>query len=143
MKKYFFTVALALLSFYAFAQNANDIVGIWMTEEKDAKIQIYERNDEYFGKLIWGKNMYDEQGNSKLDVNNPDEQLQKRPLENLILLSDFEFSGDEWEDGHIYDPKSGKTYKCYMELKGNQLEVTGYVGVKWLSRTVTWNRVSK
>ena len=143
MKKYFLTLALVLLSFYTFAQNANNILGIWMTEEKDAKIQIYEQNEKYFGKLIWSKNMYNEQGNSKLDVNNPDEQLQKRPLENLILLSDFEFSGDEWENGQIYDPKSGKTYKCYIKLEGNQLEVTGYVGVKWLSRTVTWNKVSQ
>lgn len=142
MKKYILLFLLISLSIAAFAQQADDIVGVWMTEEKDAKIKIYEENNKYYGKLIWGKNMYDENGKSKLDVNNPDEKLKKRPLENLMLLIGFEFDEDEWDDGKIYDPQSGKTYNCYMKLDGNELEVTGYVGVKWLSRTVTWTKVS-
>lgn len=85
--------------------------------------------------------MYMENGKSKPDTNNPDEKLQ----DDLLLLFDFEFEfeGDEWENGKIYNPKNGKTYNCYMKLNGNQLEVTGYVGVKWMSRTVTWTRVTE
>ncbi|MFW5762346.1 MAG: DUF2147 domain-containing protein [Cyclobacteriaceae bacterium] len=129
--------------FFSVAQEADDIVGIWMTEEKDAKIKIYEKNDKYFGRLIWAETMYMENGKSKLDTNNQVEKLQDRPIENLLLLFDFEFAGDEWENGKIYDPKSGKTYNCFIKLNGNQVEVTGYVGVKWMSRTVTWTRVTE
>jgi len=125
-----------------FAQKANEIVGVWATEKKDGKIEIFEKNNRYFGKLIWAKDMYDKNGKSVLDVNNQDEDLRDRPLENLLLLKNFEFTGDQWENGKIYDPESGKIYNCYIELDGNQLEVTGYVGVKWLSRTVKWTKVS-
>jgi len=78
-------------------------------------------------------------------VENPDEELQKRPIMGLELLSNFEFDGDdEWEDGDIYDPKSGKTYSCYMEFTDktkNELKVRGYIGVSLLGRTTYWTRV--
>jgi uncharacterized protein (DUF2147 family) len=141
-----FTLLVSLFFFLCvqsvFAQKANEIVGVWATEKKDGKIEIFEKNNRYFGKLIWAKDMYDKNGKSVLDVNNQDADLRDRPLENLLLLKNFEFTGDQWENGKIYDPESGKTYNCYIELDGNQLEVTGYVGVKWLSRTVKWTKVS-
>lgn len=141
--KIIYLLLVFLMPITTFAQKADDIVGTWLTEEKDGKIKIYKENGKFYGKLVWGKDLYDENGQPRLDVNNPDEKLQNRPLDNLVLLSGFEFTGDQWEDGKIYDPNSGKTYNCYMEINGNQLEVTGYVGVKWLSRTVTWTKVSK
>ncbi|MDY0335364.1 MAG: DUF2147 domain-containing protein, partial [Bacteroidales bacterium] len=76
---------------------------------------------------------------------NPDTTLQKRPLMGLQLLSGFVFDGDdEWESGKIYDPKSGKTYSCYMEFTDkskNKLKVRGYIGISLLGRTTYWTRV--
>ena len=84
-----------------------------------------------------------ENGKPKVDKNNPDDDLKSRPLVGMELLSDFEFDDDEWEDGEIYDPESGKTYSCEMTLDGNTLNVRGYIGVSWVGRTTEWTRSSK
>ncbi len=84
-------------------------------------------------------------GKPKLDVLNPDVSLQSRPKMGLVLLSNFVFDEDEWTDGEIYDPKSGKTYSCYMEFEEendlNTLKIRGYIGVSLVGKTTYWTRV--
>jgi len=58
----------------------------------------------------------------------------------LVILKGFIKKGNVYDDGTIYDPKSGKTYSCTMTLKGNNLAIRGYVGVSLLGRTSTWSR---
>lgn len=145
----FFAVLLmtGLYSTSSFAQiKANDIVGVWLNEDKDAHVQIENVNSVFFGKVVWLKEPIDtETGKPKLDKKNPDDQLKKRPTMGLTLLSDFIFDGDdEWEDGEIYDPKSGKTYSCYMTFTDNTkktLKVRGYIGVSLIGRTTYWTKV--
>lgn len=125
---------------------ANDIVGIWLNEDKDAHVQIENVNDVFVGKIVWLKfPIDDETGKPKLDKKNPDEKLKKRPTMGLTLLSDFKFDGgDEWEGGQIYDPKSGKTYDCYMTFTDNTkktLKVRGYIGVSLIGKTTYWTKV--
>jgi uncharacterized protein (DUF2147 family) len=127
--------------------SADDILGIWLNEDKDAHVEIYKEGNKYFGKIIWLKNpIDDETGKPKLDNKNEDESLQTRPVMGLLLLKDFVFDGDdEWEDGEIYDPKSGKTYSCYMEFPDednkNNLKIRGFIGISLLGRTTYWTKV--
>lgn len=60
------------------------------------------------------------------------------------MLTGFRFDGDdEWKDGDIYDPESGKTYSCYLSLKDNNtLKVRGYIGVSLFGRSETWTRTN-
>ena len=125
---------------------ADQITGIWLNEDKDAHVEIENRDGKYYGEIVWLKTPLDpETGKAKLDDKNPDTTLQKRPLMGLQLLSGFVFDGDdEWESGKIYDPKSGKTYSCYMEFTDktkNKLKVRGYIGISLLGRTTYWTRV--
>ncbi|MCK5774691.1 MAG: DUF2147 domain-containing protein [Bacteroidales bacterium] len=122
--------------------DADRIIGKWLNEEKDAKVEIYKQGDEYFGKIVWLKNPNNDDGTPKLDIENPEEELQSRAVQGLLMLKDFEYDGDdEWEDGEIYDPKSGKTYSCYMELEEpTKLMIKGYIGVKWIGRTTYWSK---
>lgn len=152
MKKTIFTffALFSFLGFQAFSQEykADDILGFWLNEDKDAHIQIYKVNGKYFGKLIWLKNPIDEEtGKPKLDKENPDEKLRSRPIKSLVILTDFEFDGDdEWEDGDIYDPKSGNDYSCYMKFVDdhkNKLKIRGYVGITLFGRTTYWTRVKE
>ena len=48
----------------------------------------------------------------------------------------------DYEKGKIYDPSSGKTYDCYMELNSDgTLKVRGHIpGMKFLGKTQTWRR---
>ncbi|MBN2173738.1 MAG: DUF2147 domain-containing protein [Bacteroidales bacterium] len=134
-------------AFMASAQDykADDVLGIWFNEEKDAKIEVYKENNHYFGKIIWLDEPIDpETGKPKLDDENPDEALQSRPVMGLLLVKDFVYDGDGvWEDGEIYDPKSGNTYSCYMKMETvDKLKVRGFIGISWIGRTTYWTRTT-
>ena len=47
----------------------------------------------------------------------------------------------KWSGGTIYDPDSGHTYSCHLELlEANKLKLRGYFGVSLLGRTQIWTR---
>jgi len=140
--KLFITVALLLLGTTLTAQTkGDDIVGVWLTAGKEpAKIQVYRSGDKYFGKIMWLKNP-EKDGKPKVDSKNPVKNKQGQKIIGLLILQNFKFDEDEWNDGKIYDPESGKTYSCNMSLNGtNTLKVRGYVGVSLFGRTETWTR---
>lgn len=125
---------------------ADDILGLWLNEDEDAHIDVYKEDGKYFGKIVWLKfPIDDETGKPKLDKKNPDEELQKRPSLGLVITKDFVFDGDDkYEDGSIYDPKSGKTYSCYMKyLEMDELKIRGFIGITLIGRTTYWTRVKK
>lgn len=151
IRNFLFVMAglMLLPTFHMNAQEIgkDDILGVWLNEDKDAHVNIYSENGKYYGKIIWLKDPIDEEtGKPKLDDENEDESLRNRPVMGLLLLRDFVFDGDdEWEDGQIYDPKNGKDYSCYMvfpdEEDKNTLKVRGYIGISLLGRTTYWTRV--
>ncbi|PBQ34806.1 SIGNAL peptide protein [Sphingobacteriaceae bacterium] len=134
-----------LFSHMSAAQNkTDDIVGRWLTAGKEpAKIDIYKKGENYYGRIIWLKNPTDK-GKPRVDGNNPDSAKRNNPTIGLVMLIGFKFDGEnEWKDGFIYDPESGKTYSAYLSLKEkNTLEVRGYVGISLFGRTETWTRVN-
>lgn len=146
MKRMNLQITLVLLMSFLWgpimAQSGSDkVLGQWFNEEKDAKVEIYKEGDKYFGKVVWLKTPNNEQGTPKLDKENPDDALKTRPVMGLLLLTDFVYDDDEWEDGEIYDPKSGKTYSCYMEFDSEDvLKIKGYIGVKWVGKTTYWTK---
>lgn len=144
MKKMMVLAAVLLTSFAAlFAQDADVVKGVWLNDDQDAKVEIYKTGDKYFGKIIWTTNLYEADGKTlKKDAKNSNEQLRERTILYMVILSGFAYSDGEWSGGEIYDPKSGKTYKSKMKLKGNSLEVRGYVGSPMFGKTTTWTRVS-
>ena len=117
------------------------ILGIWQTHgDKPAKIQIYLSGGQYYGKIVSLQNPL-EDGMPVVDKNNPDASKRGQPVVGLVLLTGFKFDKDEWNDGHIYDPESGKTYSCILSLKDpNTLKVRGYVGISMFGRTEVWTR---
>lgn len=142
----YFLVILVLFSsiIVSLAQTAGDkVLGVWLNDEKTGKIEIYRTGDKYYGKLIWGKNLFEADGKtSKKDNKNPDIKLKNKALYNLVILTNFTYNNDGiWENGNIYDPKSGKTYSCQMELINGRLKMTGYIGFTLLGRTVYWDKV--
>ena len=130
MKKILFSMALAIMSMTAYAQ---DILGQWVTESGDAHVEIYEANGKVNGKIVWLQ-----QGPDTRDKHNPDASLQSRKLIGVNILNGLSKKDKKWEGGKIYDPKSGKTYKCSMWLDGKELKVRGHLGI--FHDTQTWKR---
>jgi uncharacterized protein (DUF2147 family) len=144
MKKLLYTALVALgMSLFALpgmAQKADDIIGLWRPSEGTSYINIYKNaeNGKYYGQIVWLKEPNDANGKPKRDPNGD-------PILKMVNLKDFEFDEDEWEDGTIYDPKSGNLYYCSIEMPSpDKLEVRGSLDPFGLvGRTDVWVRMKK
>lgn len=136
---------LLVCSFSARAQKADAITGLWWNAEKTSKIEVYEKGGKYYGKIVHLEVPNEDNGNPRTDKENPNDKLKKRPLKGLVILTDLEHvGGNEYEEGEIYDPKSGKTYSCNAKLVNkDQLDLRGYVGFSLIGRTSTWTRAEE
>ncbi len=147
MKKavFLFVLVIFVLSANAYSQTteADALVGLWAPSSGKARIQVYKKGDKYSGRIVWLKEPNDSEGKPKLDKNNADETLRKKPLLGYVMLKDFGYvSKNLWENGTIYDPENGSTYSCKIELiDSNTLEVRGFIGVAIFGRTDTWKRI--
>ena len=64
-----------------------------------------------------------------------------KPIKGMVIINGLTKDGSEWNDAKILDPKTGKEYKCYITLEGNnKLKVRGYVGFALLGRTQYWHK---
>lgn len=136
------------------ADDAGAILGRWTTAEAKSTVEIYEQDGLYHGRIVALKEplfptdpAHDDYvegfaGKPKVDRNNPDEALRDRPIVGMKLMTGFKHDGGNvWSGGTIYDPESGKTYKCKLTLvEPDELNVRGYVGISLFGRTTTWTR---
>lgn len=139
MKKvlsFFVIVLLAIQNLSAQKVNKDAIVGEWLSEAKDGRVQIYKVGEKFFGKVVWGKD------GSRKDANNPDPKLKEQNIIGSVILKNFDFTGKAWEEGTVYDPNNGKTYSCTMKMPDvNTLSIRGFIGISLLGRSTTWTRV--
>ena len=115
------------------AQEADKIVGRYWSPKKDGQIEIYRQGNKYYGKIIAPK--------SGKDIKNPNPNLRSRDILGMIFLYDFVYDDEEYIDGTIYDPQSGKTYSSKMWLDGTSLKLRGYIGMSLFGRTETFERI--
>jgi uncharacterized protein (DUF2147 family) len=140
MKKVRLTLLLALASFLspglASAQKStpNEIIGVYWSPKKDARIEIFLKGQQYFGKFIWA-------ANPRKDTKNPSKALQNRYLIGVEFLTGFTYDDGVYDDGEIYDPETGKTYSCKMSLEGTSLKIRGYMGISLFGRTEYFERI--
>ncbi|MFV0377115.1 MAG: DUF2147 domain-containing protein [Mangrovibacterium sp.] len=146
MKKILLVLLMVVLVKLVGAQTAQSIVGIWWNQEKTSKIEVVEKDGHYTGKIIYLAPEKYVDGQAPKDTQNPDEKLRNRSMLGLQILSGLSWvPGDkQWQNGKIYDPKSGKSYDCYAWFEGStdKLFLKGYVvGIKWLGRSTEWTRL--
>jgi uncharacterized protein (DUF2147 family) len=143
--KLFCTSLFFLIATVSFAQTApsDAIVGVWETGTGKARVNIIKSGNFFYGRIVWLKEPKNEEGKPKVDKNNPDESKRTAPLLGLKMLSGFEFKGDNlWEDGTIYDPESGSTYNCKINLEDpNTMNIRGFIGISAFGRTDVWKRL--
>lgn len=146
MKKLIILFFLGVYALTSFAQNADKIVGVWWNEEKTTKIEVEKKDGKYIGTIVYMIPEKYENGEPPKDKENPDEALQNRSIVGLQILDGFVYNADkkEWNNGSIYDPKSGKTYDCYAWLESDDLlKLKGYVaGIRWMGKSSEWYRTT-
>ena len=138
MKKTLFS----FLCIISFSINAQTIFGKWEnrdeeTNKVDSVIEIYEKNGKAYAKII---EITDREKQNSVCDKCKDERKNK-PILGMNILTGLSKNNDEWSGGKILDPKNGKIYSCFIQLKNNnKLKVRGYVGAALFGRTVYWYR---
>jgi glucans biosynthesis protein C len=136
---------IGVLPFSASTAAAATPEGRWYAEGGAAQVEIASCGESLCGRVVWLRSPFDENGCELTDRENPDGALRDRPIVGLEILRDLRADsadGERWEGGSIYDPTSGRTYRCYVSLDGSdRLRVRGYIGIALLGRTTTWTRV--
>jgi uncharacterized protein (DUF2147 family) len=143
------TIILLVIFFFTFNsfaqtnQEADKIIGLWQTGSGKGRVQITKYGNKFSGKIVWLRDPNDAKGNPKLDSKNPDVNRQKNTTIGITNLLGFTYEGNsEYDNGTVYDPENGKTYKCIMTLENiNSLNVRGYIGFSFIGRTDVWTRV--
>lgn len=120
-------VVIMVLLFLPGSANAQQngvgkITGLYRSPKKDAKIEIYKKGEQYFGRTSWA-------AIPRKDTNNPVELLRKRDVAGIELLTNFTYHDGAYTEGNMYGPENGKKYSCKMSLKGDKLRVRGYIGI--------------
>lgn len=137
MKKLIISAILVLCTVMAFAQtnDADRILGTYLSENKTGKVEVTKQNGKYIGTLVWTSIA------GAKDEKNPDASLKKRTLKGVVILKDMTYDNGIWKNGTIYDPESGNTYKATIKLKSDgNLTLRGYIGVPALGRNSIWTR---
>lgn len=143
----FLVAALFLVSAQAFSQ---DVVGIWKTIDDEtgkarSHVRIWKnKSGVVFGQIV--KILDPKKQNAKCDKCPAKREgifgKKGDPIMKMVMMAGLTKDDDQYSGGRIFDPNKGKSYKCYIELKGaNKLKVRGYIGSRYLGRTQYWYRV--
>jgi uncharacterized protein (DUF2147 family) len=121
----------------AHAQGESPILGRWLTEARDGIIEITRAADQsYQGRIVGGD------ARRRLDRHNPDPGRRRQELLGQSILLGLHDDGEgKWSGGTIYDPDSGRTYRCNIELLDHdRLKLRGFIGLALLGRSQIWSR---
>ena len=117
-------------------------IGLWYDDTGEGAVRIEPCGNNLCGKIVWLKDPAHDDGTPLIDRHNPDASKQKRTICGLQILGDLKPSPEGgFDGGWVYDPKDGKSYSLAISLGGKDvLNITGYLGVKFLGQTMKWTR---
>lgn len=125
-------------------QSDDPAMGLWLTENKRAIVEIAPCPEGVCGRTVWIAEPNDADGHPKLDVNNPDAGLRNKALCGVALIGGFGQKGrGDWDGGWIYNPKDGERYSAQLTaVSVDELKVRGFVGLPLFGKSQIWSRVT-
>lgn len=139
MKRILALAACLVATPAAFA--AGGLEGRWLTQDKEAIVEVGDCQGSTCGKIVWLKTPIDpDTGKPFRDGNNSDEKLQRRPILGLPTLMKIEPAKGGWT-AISYDPREGEEHDITIKLTGGGtivLRGCGLGGLVCLSET--WTR---
>jgi uncharacterized protein (DUF2147 family) len=133
-----FLIGLSFIFSATAANAAADVTGDWRMEDGSAIIAFARCGDQMCASIA--RVLINRPGIPKTDIRNPDPALRTRTIQGLRIISGLHPKGNRWEGGRVYDPKSGKSYKSYVELNPDgSLKVAGCLA--FICKAQRWTRV--
>jgi uncharacterized protein (DUF2147 family) len=118
------TAAAVTLLAAGVAHAENSPLGVWIDQTGRGAVEIRECDGNLCGYVAWVKDTKDQEGCGEQIIGNVE------PV-----------GAGTWDNGWIYDPDRGKKFDVEIKpISADELRVTGYAGLKWLSETMTWKR---
>jgi uncharacterized protein (DUF2147 family) len=135
MRKILVASAGLALAAAAYAQTAEDAVGVWENPENKSHTEFYKCGDSVCGKIV---KVVDGQ---KTDDKNPDAAKRSRPIVGLVIMQGAKKTGPTTWSGQLYNRADGKTYSGTLTVKSKtSLELAGCVAAIFC-KTTTFTRV--
>ncbi len=125
----------------------DQILGKWMSVNENVMVNVYKDGNQFKAKVIWFNDKDDPSRpmNTRLDINNSNQVLRKQKILGMNVLRNLKFnsSNDRWEDGVIYDAKSGREWSSVVYFNDDGLmEVKGFWKFELLCKTIEFKRVN-
>ncbi len=130
----------------AVSQNDSDaIIGLWMSSENNLEVEIFKAVGQYNARVVWIDDSNDKSRpmNERRDKNNPDEKLRNRKIIGLEVMYGLIYDPEqnEWNNGKIYDPDSGKEWNAKAWLtKDGILKVRGYWNFEFIGKWISFKK---
>ncbi|AHE54954.1 DUF2147 domain-containing protein [Sphingomonas sanxanigenens] len=140
----FMAVTLPARASFAQASAAAEVIGIWETEDRGMKFEMFDAGGSYSGRMLFGRRAMEADGKTfRKDSKNPDPALRGRSLQGVVFLTGFKWDArnQRWDGGSMYDGTSGRTYSARITMAKGAMELRGYMGTPMLGRTLKLHRV--
>lgn len=120
--------ALAVVMSLAGSAVAQEPAGLWSMANGKVTVKVRPCGGTICGTIAGLKEPISKiDGKPKVDRENPDPALRKRPLIGLPILIGMKPAGEDTWKGAIYNPDDGNTYSATLTLAGSKMKVKGCV----------------
>ena len=152
MKKFFITILCALVfgipaMAQSFNENGDAIIGEYLTDRggSKSKVRITKNADgSYDAQVFWVENPYDENGNKRKDVKNPDKALRNVDVDQIVIVKGLKYDAEDKTYGgaKIYDPTKGLRVNASAEFETpDKLKLRGTI--LGMGVTLYWTRIKE
>jgi uncharacterized protein (DUF2147 family) len=135
MKRTLLAAGAVAFAAAAYAQTAEDALGVWENPENKSHTEFYKCGAGVCGKIVRAVD------GQKTDDKNPDPAKRSRPIVGLVIMEGAKKTGPATWSGALYNRADGKTYSGTLTVKSkNAVELSGCVAAIFC-KTVAFTRV--
>jgi uncharacterized protein (DUF2147 family) len=128
-------VGAVALATVAYAQTADDALGVWANPENQSHTEFYKCGAGVCARIVRAGD------GQKTDDKNPDPAKRNRPIVGLVIMQGAKQTGPMSWSGALYNRADGKTYSGTLTVKSKTaVELSGCVAAIFC-KTVTFTRV--
>jgi uncharacterized protein (DUF2147 family) len=121
-------------------------IGLWIDDTGDGAVELKPcagtTSGQVCGSIYWLRKETDDRGRPLRDTNNEEQADRRRPICGMPVIGNLKKQPNgTLSEGWTYDPRRGQKFDVEItQLGPDKLQVLGYKGFKFLSKTFIWTR---